>query len=356
MPDKGLGVYASLLRTPHIARSVAFGVLGEFPYPFLGMGLLIGIRDGYGSYTLAGTVSAVMAVVSAVAGPTIGRLIDIYGQKRAGVPIAIFWITSISAMSAALHFHAPAWVVVGCAVMLGINCPCNSMMRARWRYALADQPWRLGSMLSLTSILEEMMWMVGNPLATVLATSVALLAPMAAAVLFVLIGVCSFVMDVAIQPKPRGSRRGLAGRPAERADDAAPGAAATAASDAPVPAAAAPAGAAAPVAAKEPLLSRALVSLFAVNICYGAFQSTTSIAIVSLADELGQPGRAGTVIACFSAASMISALAYGARIWASPLWIRFYVGLGALALGCSALLLVHTLPAAAIVMFVAGLA
>ncbi|WP_172120568.1 MFS transporter [Actinomyces faecalis] len=331
--DGGLGVYVSLLRLPHASRSVISGVIGQFPFPFLGMGLLIGIRDGYGSYTLAGVVSSVMALTSAFTGPVVGRLIDTYGQRRVGLPLAGFWIFSILFMSAALHLHWPSWVIVAGGVLLGTSVPYSSMIRGRWTYVLRKRPGQLNSALSLTSTLEEMMWVIGNPTATVLATSVAMLSPMAAAVVAILISIWGFLLDDAIEPPPTGRPRRRAA-PAEVLEDVAE---------------AAPAG-------KEQLFTIGFVALLAIQVAYGAFIASTSVSVVALSAELGTPGRAGLVIACFSGASMLGAVGYGARVWTSPLWIRFYVGMTVVAAGSALLLFTHSLASASAVLFVAGLA
>ena len=320
--DGGLHVYASLLRLPHASRSVITGVIGQFPYPFLGMGLLIGIRDGYGSYTLAGVVSSVMALTSAFTGPVVGRLIDTYGQRRVGLPLAGFWIFSILFMSAALHLHWPAWVIVMGGVLLGTSVPYSSMIRGRWTYVLRQRPGQLNSALSLTSTLEEMMWVIGNPTATVLATSVALLSPMAAAIIAILISIWGFLLDDAIEPPPTGPRH----------RSAAPAAA----------------GEAEPVTGgKEQLFTIGFVALLAIQVAYGAFIASTNVSVVALSEELGMPGSAGLVIACFSGASMLGAIGYGARAWTSPLWIRFYVGMTIVAAGSALLLFTHSLTSAA---------
>lgn len=101
------------------------------------------------------------------------------------------------------------------------------------------------------------------------------------------------------------------------------------------------------------LASIALLGL--VLVFYGAFQSTTGIAIVAFARELDVQAWAGSVSACFSGGSMIGALVYGMRRWPGALWARFYIGLGALAVSCSLLVLVDSMPAAALVMLVSGL-
>lgn len=50
----GLRVYAALLRRPRVARFLLGGVIVQFPYGMVNMALLIGARDGYGSYSSAG--------------------------------------------------------------------------------------------------------------------------------------------------------------------------------------------------------------------------------------------------------------------------------------------------------------
>lgn len=345
MSDSGLGAYASLLRIPHAARSAITGVVGQFPFPFplLGMGLLIGIRDGYGSYTPAGTVSAVMAVTSAFTGPVVGRLIDTRCQRHVGLPLSAFWIAAIGFMSAAMSLHWPAWAMIVGAVLLGTAVPYSSMLRGRWTYALRERPGSLNSTLSLTSTLEELMWVIGNPLGTVLATSVAILSPMAGAVVAILIATWGFLLNDTLEPPavPSAPTHATGARP-----EPAP----------PTTVTSAPTRTTRDRAAREPLLSLGFVSLLAIQVAYGTFVASTSISVVALTTELGMAGRAGFVIACFSAASMLGAIGYGARSWSSPLWTRFYVGVVIVAVGSSLLLLSHSLTAAALTLAVAGLA
>lgn len=349
--DGGLSVYVSLLRLPHAARSAITGVIGQFPYPFLGMGLLIAIREGYGSYTLAGIVSSVMALTSAFTGPIVGRLIDRHGQKRVGLPLAAFWIASISFMSAALHYHWPSWLLVLGGILLGTSVPYSSMIRGRWTFVLADRPGRLNSALSLTSTLEELMWVIGNPTATVLATSVAMLSPMAAAIVAILISAWGFLLDDAIAPPPTAQtarQTAVSSQGAHDASDTAePTVYDTPRSDSPEASAR---------SSRAPLFTIGFVALLAIQVAYGAFIASTNVSVVSLAQELGQPAQAGTVIACFSAASMLGAIGYGARVWSSPLWVRFYIGMTIVAVGSSFLLMSHSLFSAAAILFVAGLA
>lgn len=79
-------------------------------------------------------------------------------------------------------------------------------------------------------------------------------------------------------------------------------------------------------APEETLWTGTFVVLLAVLVFYGAFQSTTGIAIVAFAQERGMQAWAGSVSACFSAGSMIGALVYGMRRWPGALWARGEAG------------------------------
>ncbi|MBF0698076.1 MFS transporter [Actinomyces bowdenii] len=335
MADHGLSMYTSLLRIPHAARSAVFGVVGQLPFPLLGMGLLIGIRDSYHSYTLAGVVSGVMALTSAITAPVVGRLVDAHGQRRVGLPVALLWIAAIALMSTALALHLPPWAIVACGVLLGTSVPFSSMLRARWTHVLRTQPGRLNSALSLTSTLEELMWVIGNPLATTLAVSVALLSPFAGAMAAIALAIWGFLLDSSIEPPAAGRRgRGDAAGAGQRAGD----------------------GAAARPAAGASLLSPGFLGLMVILVAYGAFIAALNLSVVAMTKEIGRPGASGMIIACFSAASMVGALGYGARTWASSLMRRFYAGLTVVALASAALPLSGGVWMTAGILMVAGLA
>jgi len=62
------------------------------------------------------------------------------------------------------------------------------------------------------------------------------------------------------------------------------------------------------------------------------------------------------VLASLALGSLISALAYGARPWASPLWLRLVIGTGLLTAGTASFLFVDSIAALAVVGFLAGFA
>lgn len=393
----GLRIYAALLRRPHVARFLLGGVLVQFPYAMVNMALLIGARDGYGSYSSAGLAAAVMSIAGAFFGPNVGRAIDRWGQKRVVGVIGAFWVFSIAVLGLVLVLRPPYWALVAVVVMLGISVPGGSLIRARWRVALREDSSVMPSALSLTSVAEEFMWVLSTPIATALATLVSPIAALVFGILTILAGLHLLLGDSTFEPAPLGERvrARLGGARGPRAEGCSSGSggdraevesgasgvegavgSAAHAGESMVLEGGAEAGTktdteadtedecapcAAPSAqpssssALERLWTPAFAVLLLVLIFYGAFQTTTGIAIVAFARELDMQAWAGTVTACFSGGSMIGALVYGMRAWPGSLWARFYIGLAALAVACSLLVFVGSMPAAAIVMLVSGL-
>lgn len=354
---RGLGVYRALLSIPHTSRFALCAIVAELPMPMVGMAMLIGVRQQYGSYTLAGALMGVMTLTGSALVPGIAHLIDARGQRRVTWPAVGIWVLADLAAICVLAARGPISLLFLLAPVLGCTLPFGAMSRARWTLVLRDQPKRLNSALSLSAVLDEFMWVIGNPVSAVVATTVSPLVGLGLAALAILLGTWGLLGDATYEPAPhpadRTTRRlslpfAHAGwRLTLHGPRAHEGARAGHADAAPAKPAAGGARVAAPVA---------LVVLCAVMVAYGAFQSTTGVAIVAFGQEQRQEAWSGAVIACFSFASMLSAIGYGARTWRSALWKRFYLGLGLLSIGCSALVFSQSMAMAAAIMFAAGLA
>ena len=197
----GLHAYAALLCRPHVARFLLGGVIIQFPYAMVNMALLIGARDGYGSYSSAGVAAAVMSIAGALFGPNVGRAIDKWGQKRVATAVGAFWLASIALLGLVLVLRPPYWVLVAVVVMLGVSVPGGSLIRARWRVALRSDPGAMPLALSLTSVAEECMWVLSTPIATALATLVSSVAALVFGIATILVGL-RMLADRTFQPEP----------------------------------------------------------------------------------------------------------------------------------------------------------
>ncbi|WP_309134009.1 MFS transporter [Cellulomonas sp.] len=313
--------YRDVLARPGALAFSSTGVLARMPMSMVGIGIVLMVEAIYDSYGLAGRVSAVFVVAQAVGSPQIARLVDRYGQARVMRPALLTSAAGIAllVLAATLHAH-PAWLYAA-AVLAGATIGSfGALVRARWNHALGDDPRGVHTAFSLESALDELVFVVGPVLATVLATSVAPSAGLVVPVVAMLVGGLAFLAQRRTEPPAAGTRT---------TGDGSHG---------------------------TVLRSPGMVVLVLVFVGMGAIFGATDVATVAFAEEAGRPALAGAVLAVFALGSLVSGLLYGARHWTSPLHLRFALGVIALAVGVCAFFLAQSLAVLAVVMFVVGFA
>lgn len=85
----------------------------------IGISIILLIKATYGNYTLAGLVSAVNIIATALVAPTLSRLVDQYGQTKIMVPSLIISVASVSGMLAVALLHAYPGLVCLFAALAG---------------------------------------------------------------------------------------------------------------------------------------------------------------------------------------------------------------------------------------------
>lgn len=320
-----LGPYRDVLSRPGALAFSAAGVIARLPMSMVGIGIVLMIEALYGSYGLAGSVSAAYVLAQAVCSPQLARLVDLHGQARVMRPAVAVSASALVALVVCALVEAPVWSLYATAVVVGATVGSfGALVRARWSHVL-DDPRALHTAYSLESALDELVFVVGPILATTLATAVAPAAGLVVPVVGMVAGGLWFLGQRATMPPPH-----------PREQPATPGGA--------------------PVRRRSVMRSWGMVVLAVVFVAMGAIFGATDVSTVAFAEESGRPGLAGVVLAVFACGSMISGLLYGARHWSTPLWRRFAVGMVALALGASLFVLVTSMAALAVVMFLAGFA
>jgi MFS family permease len=310
--------YSDILARPGALTFSAAGGIARLPMSMTGIGIVLLVSAVYGSYGLAGTVSAVHVVATAVCSPHVARLVDRYGQARVMRPLLAVAATALAGLIVAATTHAPTWMLYVTAAVSGATLgSMGAMVRARWTNLLPDSR-RLHTAFSLESVLDDVVFAVGPVAATLLATSVAPSAGLVLALVAATVGGYWFLAqrgtEPPVRPRPDGVREGSAIR------------------------------------------SGVMLTLAAIFTTIGGVFGATNVATVAFAEEQGRTELAGPVLAGFAVASVVSGLLYGSRHWTSPMWRRFLVGVVALAAGTSLFVLVETLGQLALVMFVAGFA
>ncbi len=308
--------YREVLARPGALAFSSAGVLARLPISMVGIGIVLAVSGIYGSYGLAGRVSAVYVVVQAICSPLLARLVDRYGQARAMRPATVVSAAAIAGFVVAAALGAPTGWLYALAVLIGASSgSIGALVRARWSYVLDDHR-ALHTAYSLESALDELVFVVGPVLATVLATTVAPTAGLMVPIAAMLVGGLVFLglreTEPPVSVRTEGTPHGSVMR------------------------------------------SGSMLVVAAVFVAMGAIFGATDVAVVAFAEERGNKGVAGVILAVFALGSMISGLAYGSRHFVRPLWERFALGMVALAIGVSLFGLAHSLPALAAVMFLAG--
>ena len=169
------------------------------PFPMVGMTITISVQHYYGNYSLAGMLTAIQAIALAVATPLLGKLTDKFGQRQVSIPTIIVWIVAAIALVTAITNRAPEWVLYCLTPFLAAIPPWGAMSRARWTKILKGDRERTNRALSLCGVLDECMWVIGNPLASTLAVISGLLA-FSFTGMCVVIGALMFLTELTTEP------------------------------------------------------------------------------------------------------------------------------------------------------------
>lgn len=293
------------------------GFVARMPISMIGIGIVLLVSATTGSYGLAGAVAATSAFATAVAGPQVARLVDRLGQAQVALPaLAVFTVSTVAFMACA-EGGAPVWTLYVTAGFAGASAPnIGAMVRARWAALYTGTP-RLHTAYSLESTVDEVIFIIGPVLATVLATQVSRLAGLAAVLVFAVTGTVAFAVQRSTQPPHSGARHRQGGTAI-----AVPG-------------------------------MRVLMAVFvALGCLFGAMEIT----VVGFATEQGQRPYAGVVLAVYALGSCLAGLAYGAVHFRTPLHRRFLAGAAAMSLSVLGLPFIDSLPALALMFLVAGFA
>jgi MFS family permease len=254
--------------------------IGRLPLSMVGLGSVLLIASETGSYGLGGAVAAVGAVTTAVAGPVLGRLADNHGQRRVLLPVLVVFVVAGFAFLFSVREDWPRWIVFVAAGVAGACIPpVSSMIRVRWTHLLRGSH-RLHTALSMESVVDEFVFIVGPVLVTFLSTTGHATSGVVTAFVLATVGALLFAAQGRTEPPPGGheSRNG-------------------------------------PSAIRTP----GLRVLFVVGAAVGAILGTLEIALVAFADEEGALAMSGVLIAALAVGSMASGIGWGAIHWRLPL-------------------------------------
>ena len=279
--------YLALLRLPGAAGFCVTGMVGRAPMAMFGLGTVLLVAAKTGRYGLAGLVAGAGSIGYAVAAPQVARLADRLGQQRVLRPLVAVFAVSCVVFVACAEVGAPVWALVLTSCAAGSSMPSlGSMVRARWSVLLEDTP-LLHSAFALESVVDEMIFVVGPALVTVLATALPPAGVLLCGVLSVT-GTLLFAAQRKTEPPTRPASEHVDG--------------ARSASRLPAP---------------------GLLTMAPLYLCLGAMFASVDLSTVDFAQRHGHKPLAGFILGTYALGSAIGGLWYGSRAWRTPVERRF---------------------------------
>jgi MFS family permease len=299
--------YREILTIPGALKFSAAGFLARAGGAMVGLGIVLMVSALYGSYGLAGLVSASNGLGWAVGTAFLSNFVDRFGQRRVMYPAMFVSVAALGLLVVFAVMRLPAWTLFGPAVLTGLAAGApGALVRTRWNHVTSD-PRQLHTAYALESTLDELTFVVGPLVVTALSTAVNPVAALVAPMVITLVGSYLFYGQRASEPplseRSEHRKRGLS--------------------------------------QLVPLIP-GVGPVVLLNLLMGCAFGAMNVSVVAATSAWGVRQATGYVLGMFSVASGISGFWYGTRAWASRIHVRLVGGVVALALFSSGLLLTHS--------------
>jgi len=197
--------YASLLKTPGVARLIGAQLTARLPFGMLSLAFLIHIERLFDSYAAAGVVLGAMSIGQAVAGPLTSRLMGRWGIRPVIIVTLIICAISIIAM-AIVPMGIPPLMIIG--LVAGLATP-PIQPAVRTIYPKIVNSRQLTPLFSLDASAQEVIWVLGPVIATFVAIQVSSVAGILLAAVFLIGGGIWFLVlpEVGRVRIPRSRRK-----------------------------------------------------------------------------------------------------------------------------------------------------
>ncbi|MGB9373857.1 MAG: hypothetical protein WCA82_06840, partial [Jiangellales bacterium] len=240
---------------------------------------------------------------------------DRFGQPRVLAPLLVAHTAALTAAVLAVVDGQPLPVIGLAAAASGASLPqFDSFVRVRWAHSL-EGTGRLPTAFAWESVLDEVIFVVGPVVVTLVATTISPVLAVLGTLAFTVSGGLAYLTCRATVPPTQTRAVG------ER---------------------------------REPLNRRTLVPLVTAFTGLGVAFGAVEVATVGFTDQAGQPTAAGFVLAAFAAGSLAAGLVFGAVVTGPPTRARLVVAQVALTGAFALTWLVETPLALAGALAVAG--
>lgn len=298
--------YLRIFRVPGSLAFVSAGFVSRLPMSMTSLAtvLLISLRTK--EYTIAGLITAMGALISAFISPRWSAAADRHGQNwvlKRHLPI---YVTSLLIFVFLVETSAPKWSwFITWAINAAAWNQSGAMIRRRWHHLLGEDKDALHTAWSLESVLDEVVFIIGPVLATMLATQVHPTAGLLAIAIIITVGVLWLMTLTETEPPIM-----------EKAED----------------------HGVAPII-RIPGVFPIMITMFFLGSYFVAIELVT----VAFAAEEGHRSLTGLVLATWSLGSGLSGVLFGAIKWKGHTLDRFVFAVVALAVLTLPLLVIDNL-------------
>lgn len=307
--------YGDVLGLPGAWQFSASAFVARFPISMLGIGIVLLITSTRDSYADAGAVAAAALVAGSLVAPLQARVADRLGQPRVIAPLLLVHVGALGLGVWEATSGGSLLLISAAAALAGASLPqFGSFVRVRWAHQL-DGTGRLPTAFALESVLDEVIFVLGPVLVTLVATAVSPVLAVLGTLVFTVGGGLAFLAcRGTVPPRHRPT-------PGER---------------------------------RTPLTLRVLAPLVAAFAGLGTVFGSVEVATVAFADEAGRPALAGVVLAAFAGGSLVSGVVFGAIATGGPTRRRLATALAVLTVALLLTLAATSLGALAAALAFAG--
>jgi MFS family permease len=292
----------------------AAGFVARLPIAMAPIGIVTMLSQTHGEYWLAGAVAATFTLTNAFAAPQISRMVDRLGQAPLLAPTAAVSTVAFSLLIAATNQGWPTWTLFVFALLAATMPSIPAMVRARWTELFRDRP-ELNTAFAFESVADELVYIAGASLSVGLSVTLFPEAGLTASTILLALGMTAFVLQRSTEP---------------------------------------PVSATADGPRRSAISLRPVQIITAALVFVGAIFATAEVSTVALTRDLGQPGAASFVIGLYAVGSFMVGLVVGALNLTLPLQRQLMVAVSVLVVTTLPLLLVGTVPALAMAIFLSG--
>lgn len=311
--------YRTVLSHPGALRFSLTAFVARLPISIDTLGIVLLVTGLGGSYGLAGGLSATYTIANGLCSVVQGRVLDHLGQSRVLPVVATVFALGIGGLIWVVEAGGPIIVAYLCAALAGAAYPpIGSAVRARWSFVLAGRPVEVQTAYALESVIDEMIFIVGPTIATVLATQWHPWSALGLGLVAGLLGSLALAMQRSTEPVPQRSQPDSGPRP--------------------------------------PMPWVPVVALAAVSFALGSMFAAAEVSTVAFSAELGAKPYAGVLLAAWALGSMLAGLVTGTVRWTWSSAERVRLGAVVLALVMVPMSFIDSMVGMGIALFVAGFA